>query len=362
MSDTNSANASKTKEIKENQPVLNNNKTEEDKPISAKKTQENSFFIQNLTTLLNRFVSALVLIFLGLLLLGNTTGRLGWGIWFGLLQLWPVFIVLVGVNLILGLNKFSKLLVPIINFLVVVLLAIFLILAGNQVPLSATSKWLIKTEEYSLSKEKTDLAEFEKQNFKLEFNGGTATILEKPKAKAFEIQSQKYLLFGQTNQPKIDYSVENKVLNLDLKTATDFDFLAKQDSTNPTKVYLTNVPTNIDTTVNAGNLQGNFSLINIENFKTKLNTGETKISFTQNALPKQFDLEINAGYFELTLLGDTGYKINYELNAGTLEAENQNLDTSNTQKVFESSNFNQSNIKTEINLKVNAGKFRLIRN
>ena len=47
-------------------------------------------------------LSAILLLALGALLLLNTTGVVGWGIWLQLFSLWPIILIAVGLNMILG--------------------------------------------------------------------------------------------------------------------------------------------------------------------------------------------------------------------------------------------------------------------
>ena len=43
---------------------------------------------------------AVFLVLVGILLLLNTTGVVGWGIWQYIARFWPVFIVLIGIKII----------------------------------------------------------------------------------------------------------------------------------------------------------------------------------------------------------------------------------------------------------------------
>lgn len=62
--------------------------------------------------------TAILLLALGILLLLNTTGVVGWGIWLQLFRFWPVILIAVGLNMILG-RRF-----PVVSaILVVVILA-----------------------------------------------------------------------------------------------------------------------------------------------------------------------------------------------------------------------------------------------
>ncbi len=47
-------------------------------------------------------IAALILLAIGIVLLLNTTGVVGWGIWLKLIPLWPVILIAVGLNMILG--------------------------------------------------------------------------------------------------------------------------------------------------------------------------------------------------------------------------------------------------------------------
>jgi len=48
----------------------------------------------------HRFFDGLVTVSIGLLFLGNTTGYISWGVWWELLQLWPVLLISVGLGIL----------------------------------------------------------------------------------------------------------------------------------------------------------------------------------------------------------------------------------------------------------------------
>ena len=47
-------------------------------------------------------IAALLLLTIGIVLLLNTTGVIGWGVWLELFRFWPVILIGVGLNMILG--------------------------------------------------------------------------------------------------------------------------------------------------------------------------------------------------------------------------------------------------------------------
>jgi hypothetical protein len=83
---------------------------------------------------------AIFLITVGLLLLLNNLGILSWGIWQNLWRFWPVILILSGIELVLGKNWFSKLVVTCLGLLTAAL--ILALSLSPKVPI--IDRWLEK--------------------------------------------------------------------------------------------------------------------------------------------------------------------------------------------------------------------------
>jgi hypothetical protein len=315
--------------------------------------------------ILNRLSFAIFFLFFGLILLANTSGQLPWEIWLGVLQLWPVLVVLIGVNIVLGVTAFTRVFIPVINLAITIGLVGILIFTTvtktNSIPF--LPKLFFEKSNYSLIVNKDQLGEFTSQNVNLEINAGTAEILENQANSAFQIEGQKYQLGSDSKEPKIDREVKDKILNLNIQTLTNLDFLVKQDQTSPTKIYLSNLPTTLQTTVNVGSLSAKFNNLPISSFKTKINTGVEKISFASPSVPGKFDIEVNSGSFELTLPANLGYNVDYVINGGSVDLEGKVFDGISQKDTFKSVNYDKTNTKTQLTVTVNTGgKFKLLAN
>lgn len=58
------------------------------------------------------------LIFVGILLFFNTTGTLSWEIWSQLFNLWPILIILAGLNILLSINFLTRLFLNLIQLII----------------------------------------------------------------------------------------------------------------------------------------------------------------------------------------------------------------------------------------------------
>lgn len=82
--------------------------------------------------------SGFFLIFIGALLFLNTLEVLPWKIWQDLLSLWPILIILMGLNILMGKNLLTRTLLNIINL--VLFGSLFLFILQNFAPQLVT--WL----------------------------------------------------------------------------------------------------------------------------------------------------------------------------------------------------------------------------
>lgn len=75
---------------------------------------------------------AVFLITIGLLLLMNNLGNLSWDIWGRLIPYWPVLIIFVGIDVILGKSKLGRFVASLIN--IIIFLTIITRVIGLQIP------------------------------------------------------------------------------------------------------------------------------------------------------------------------------------------------------------------------------------
>lgn len=80
----------------------------------------------------------IVIIFIGGILLLNNFGILPWTVWSILWRIWPLFLIVGGLDLLLGNSRFARFVITIITLIIVSYLFILIITANNL----AAKQWI----------------------------------------------------------------------------------------------------------------------------------------------------------------------------------------------------------------------------
>src|SRR3989344_421455 len=224
------------------------------------------------------FVGPVILIILGVVFLLNNLGILPWDIWFSLWKFWPVILVLVGVEILLGKNASIKTFAILIGliFLVPIILS-YNPLTNNPL---ATEEFKIEESLGTATKAKVTL-DFPASNLKIGALGSDSSFLaegkityseaaKEPTVKKEDELGSVNLTLGQSAQGKLPF-ISN------LKTTADLMF---------TRV----VP--ISLIIKTGASSADLNLAELRTEYLEINSGASSISvklaenFNQKALTK----------------------------------------------------------------------------
>lgn len=339
---------------------MEDNKTVEQQTVQ--KTDYTSRIIENV-------FSALSLITLGIVFLLNTTNTVSWSMWqyvlIIFLSIWPIFLILAGIQIIFKRITIADILgrtIGYIAFLIVILLSI----NATQNPTLAQQirdrSWATgflktnsnnKVETLTITKDKYSDLNTREFNAKLiagkfKLNEGGDDYLR--------LQAKYSEDFG---KPKLTDSKDGNNLNIRFEQegrkdgiffnqifdSPEYDFTFGQ----------TELETNINLEMTAGDGEIKFSDLRIKNFNTKMTAGNLVIDLQNKSLPENIELEITAGDLELRLPKDTGLEIEYEKTAGDLEVNGENLN--NGDKKYSSNTNAEKKIKLKI--KITAGDVKI---
>jgi len=325
-----------------------------------------------------RLFDALTLITIGIVLLLNTTGVVGFKIWFEMFRFWPLILVSIGVSIIFGLSYWGKVFGKGIGYIIFLLM---LFLAGlNSITNSSlidglrsslpnfllTPMFVFSNEGNNQTKETiysiNDYPLVENLTLDLKFGKGDLLINDPTTDNdILQVKSTYSTSDG-------EYNISNSV-----KNTTDMSVnFNSDDVVSSNMLFNVSAPfydmklssllkkVDIYLKLGAGKAVLDFKNLLINNLKVENGVGETNATFTVNSLPVLFDINVGAGEMNITLPKEVGYKLNYKVGIGEVSINNvnkgQGLGSNGT---ILSDNYNLSTNKTEINLNVGIGSFNL---
>jgi predicted membrane protein len=296
----------------------------------------------------------------------NNLGILPWNIWFTLFRFWPIFIIIAGVNIILGkglVQEIIKVIIYLSTLSALILYSILTINSTQDIKINFPFQVNIPKVTQEKSEEKTFVinAENDIEQTSYIYNS-TAGVID-----ISDSSSQKETLKGtvkyhpNTETPTVTSEKTDKTQKVNFKmdfNQTNFWGNFEENSYSFIQGN-TNLPTNTDLTISAGKATINLDESAIEKFTIKMSAGDLKIELGANSLPKDsLDLELSAGNAKIILPKDANYKIAYSVSAGSLKfngkAVNEGLSDEGTFKVG-----TQSSAYYIININESAGNIEI---
>jgi len=325
-----------------------------------------------------RIFTALDLITIGIVLLLNTTGVIGWKIWVELLRFWPLFIVSAGIGIIFSFSNWGKVIGKIITYLLFLAMLFF---AGvntitgstlvdnfrNGLPNFLTSSWFVfNTGNNDQVKETNYLkSEYPTVNSVLmDMTFGKGDVL------LTDLASDNTILNVNASYSKYDsaYTISNTTDNS--KQTVNFDsgkgYEGLMFFSNSAPKYQINFNNElIDSVMNiklgAGEVRMDLTKIGMNYLTANTGAGKLVATFTSESLPKAMKLEVGAGEMVLTMPKDAGYKLKYQVGVGEVSVDGKEVGVGlGSNNILMSDNYSAATSKIEIDLNVGVGSFKLV--
>ncbi len=328
------------------------------------------------------------LIFVGVILLLNTTGVVSWSVWSYLWRFWPIFLILGGVSVILGKSKVAGYLVALVAFLVFLAITIMAISAvshgapqwfqslGNVFNASVGNG---QHEEISVTEQ--DYHNVTSRDVNLSVDAGVFTMIDEDSTDYFKLSADYFDNFG---KPTVAPTFSDSHLEVTMDTEThpaifsipsdrpSYDFVIGQP----------NIDTNFSMTVGAGKGTVTFDKIKIGEVTTEVGAGDMSVSLMNSQLNKftskvgagkmevfldenvendaELDFNIGTGSAILTIPSNIGYRVHYDIGVGSIELGDETFSgLGKKDESFESDNFDSASVKLDITVKVGVGSFKL---
>lgn len=309
-----------------------------------------------------RVFSALFLISLGIVFLLNTSGVVSWSVWGGFallfVKIWPVFLILVGLQIILGKSFLSHLFFSFVWFLIFAAgIFIGIVNYSQETPFTKELRsqfgWLInldlssqegKTNSTFITKE----TEYNSQEVTINLKSGELAITDDEDIAGVQIESTFYNNYG---EPKITEVVNNNIQKVDFEQYFQQGLLKLSANLNYNmEIGDAEKLLNMELNLTAGSATLEFEEKAVENLSLNMVAGSADLEFSNKSLPLLLDISLTAGSVKIELPDDTGLIVSNSSIAGSTTIFGEVL------KANETKTFNKDSVKKVIiNINQTAG-------
>jgi hypothetical protein len=265
------------------------------------------------------YVLAIFLIFLGSVLLLNTTGVIEWNIWSVLWRFWPLLIVFAGLSLIF---EGSRILSIIIALFAVLFLSFVFLWSANLIETPNWFERVVEDEVDATSSHVVSAVEFadiERKNINVEMGIGSLYVVNENSDDHLLLDAE---YFSNLGKPILKTDVVEDILNVELELGKGQSSFFWRGARTPK--YLLNLGSDeisTDFSLNLGAGQGEILLndYNLRNLTIKTGAGDARTNLT-DMLINELTVEVGAGNFNLNLVGEIEIVevINVEVGVGKL--------------------------------------------
>lgn len=283
------------------------------------------------------FTAGFLLILLGILWLLSNLGILTFSVWEVASDLWPVVLIILGLNLIFKKNRY----IVIIAWILFIIFAVFY---GFYLENSTTYK--LENPNIVLEKRST----LTNGDIKLELAAGD-----------IELKSTKNeLLNAYITDPRVYYETK---INNSFKTA-QIEFKNKKSKStfrNKGYEYKFNLDEDLiwDINIKMGAMDGIFDLqnINFQNLDIDAGAGDIDILLGQKLKNSKVDIDIGAGDIDITIPKDLGVKIRFD--GGVKHSNLRKLNWIHNDNYYISPNYDNVDKKINITVDIGAGNLNI---
>lgn len=318
-----------------------------------------------------------IFIFVGGVFLLNSLNVLtvSWSFFGNLFRFWPIILVLIGLNILIGKSSLGRYIGTIISVIIVGLVLIFTLFFStpqltnffndkipwwSNVNIFQAGELLKKTE--TVAEEDYEDQVITSRNMTIDIGISEFTISDDvDNEDYFAVSSQYYDNFG---VPKFTHDLNNNILDLNFTTESQSVFNFGSYTWEKVKYDFTfgktSVPTNFEIDLGTGSGEVDFQKLNVNNFKTEVGTGSIEIQFGEQAVPTgKIESKVGTGKTVIELPEELGLKITHEIGIGSITVDGKDVDKNGT---YYTEGYDQANQKVELDLKVGTGSIEIVRN
>ena len=317
-------------------------------------------------------VWALILIFLGTIMLLNSLGMVSWEIWFVIMRFWPVILVFSGLELIFGKYAITKYLMSIFAILVLSSIGLVAVYNSNpallkqfyitlpesvasmiEIPIDhSASTYILSNDTYKDYSNKVIVTSLDVGTLSITDNPDLDNVVEVKSSYPEELGTPRIKdnVMDQTLLVTFDQSIKT-IWNM-INSSPEYEFTLGAD----------NVPTIFLMDVGAGKGEVLLTTTTIEKMTYDVGAGsiavnlKDDVSFEENAI---IDIHVGAGKMTLEIPEEVGYHVTYNIGVGSVRVKDEEFNGLGKDVVITSDNYDTSKQKVEISVDVGLGQFRL---
>ena len=312
-------------------------------------------------------VPAFILIFLGIVFLANNLGLIPWYIWGELWRFWPLFLILLGVQYLLGRSVIAKVIMGAITLLVLVGLFLYAlayagVLNGERWrPLTAVvpdASIQQRDEDFTISED--EFTDIEERTIEINSGIGKLLVSDEDSENYFSLNASYPHSFA---APEIDTEQEGKRLQIEVDVPGRGQFSGMprmgEGMTYDATIGRRSLPTGLSFKIGAGALEVDLQKLIIRNLAVNVGMGSADIQITQDALPQdEVELEVGMGSLDVEVPENVGVSVEYKVGLGSVNVDNNSFKGDGT---YESDNYNQAEQRIRIIAEVGTGSISISR-
>lgn len=286
---------------------------------------------QHRTDWSSRIFWAFLFIFAGTLLLLNNFGLVAWDAWLSLFRFWPVFLILIGLQLVFGRSLIGKVVLPILTLLIMLVVGAIVIMTSSDGWLKEKlapyipSEWVkimtssAKQETKEISIIPSTYTGVEKIALAVDMSAGTTTLTD---SSGIHLVNGAILYDGSRDEP-VETNVLNgttRELSYSIKSKPGFfnwfNSVKREINLDLGKSFL---PTDISLNISAGRADVELDEINVNSFVVDQSAGSSVIKFGWSSLPKGvIKVDVSAGSAKVYIPASAKLRVKYSMSAGSV--------------------------------------------
>ncbi|MFC1633111.1 LiaI-LiaF-like domain-containing protein [Patescibacteria group bacterium] len=320
-------------------------------------------------------VWAVFVIFIGVILLLNSTGVVPWGVWNILWRFWPVFLILAGVQIIFGRIKLASLLNGIVAIVAFGLIFLTVIAASNTDLLNRWNvtlpDWWVNISENiagdtgaevseTLVVRAEDYVDITKRDVTINLGVGEFTLGSDEIADYLELQASYYEEYG---RPILSEEQEDDTLLINFEQEHSKGFFSIPFDGLEYDFTLGKPLLDTDINIEIGAGQGLMELddLTLGQVQTDIGAGQVQIDIGENlSIADDLVIDIGAGQAIVNLPEDIGFLLIYDVGAGAIKINGNKIGSlGDDDEVYKSLKYDDAEQRITINVHVGAGQFSL---
>jgi hypothetical protein len=323
-----------------------------------------------------RVLRALTIIIIGGVLLLNTTGAVGWGIWWNLVRLWPLWLIVIGINIVLGWSRWSRFAGRCISLLMFAFILYMSVAVENPTLLKkyglTPPDWAAGIVSFksgggqmmseTITVGKDDFGPVTERTLTWDFDFGVFTLKDGAADHYLQLKASYPKNIG---EPHLDKSVIGGLLDIKFATKgvpTPLPGLGGNSPRYDFTVGMSGVRTDLNLSLRAGKGTIDLKNLNVDRLSAEVDAGELEAALAGKSLPQGgIRVKVRAGKIKLALPAATGYRLDYMVGIGSIKVPGKTFSgLGGGEKSFMSANYGTAAKTVSITAEVGVGSFEIV--